>query len=298
VTRIGALFDAILNENARQGSLLSSAESGLLPDEREELEAYLDFEASVGATVSELARAYNLVVLDTLREQLYFRRHRRYRHQRFADVANSVYFSDEYMRLYMKGLALTAYLWPNHVEIRRFFQREVANGPCRGRYLEVGPGHGLYMAAALRSGRFSRCLGVDISPTSLELTRAVVGRYVEGSDTSLELALGDFLAMDVPGTFDVVVMGEVLEHVERPAEFLARARAACSEGGRVFISTCANSPATDHIYLFRHDSEVDELAEAAGLAVLTRLVVPYHGTTLEQSYRQSLPVNVAMVLSR
>jgi SAM-dependent methyltransferase len=238
------------------------------------------------------------VVLDTLREQMFFRRHGRYRHERFADVANSVYFADEYMRLYMKGLALTAYLWPNHVAIRRFFQSEVADGPCRGRYLEVGPGHGLYMAAALRSGRFSQCVGVDISPTSLELTRAVVGRYVEGADTSLSLALGDFLAMEVPGRFDVVVMGEVLEHVERPGEFLARARAACAEGGHVFVSTCANSPATDHIYLFRHDSEVDALVRAAGLSIVTRLVVPYHGTSLEQSYRESLPVNVAMVLSR
>jgi 2-polyprenyl-3-methyl-5-hydroxy-6-metoxy-1,4-benzoquinol methylase len=292
------LFAAILTENARQAPLLADALRGLLPEERLELDAYLDFEASTGATNADLARAYNLVVLDTLREQMFFRRHKRYRHQRFADVANSVYFSDEYMRLYMKGLALTAYLWPNHVAIRRFFQQEVANGPCRGRYLEVGPGHGLYMAAALRSGRFSRCVGVDISPTSLELTRAVVGRYAEGADTSLDLALGDFLAMEVPGRFDVVVMGEVLEHVERPDAFLARAYEACSDGGRVFVSTCANSPATDHIYLFRHDSEIDALAQAAGLDVVARLVVPYHGTSLEQSYRESLPVNVAMVLSR
>jgi hypothetical protein len=64
------------------------------------------------------------------------------------------------------------------------------------------------------------------------------------------------------------------------------------------VSTCANSPATDHIYLFRHDSEVDALVRAAGLSIVTRLVVPYHGTSLEQSYRESLPVNVAMVLSR
>jgi 2-polyprenyl-3-methyl-5-hydroxy-6-metoxy-1,4-benzoquinol methylase len=293
------LVSSILETNPRQAAMLARAQETLREDERSEVEAYLSLEADFGFTPKDLSSAYNLVVLDTLREQMFFRRHGRYRHQRFSDVASSVYFSPDYMRQYMQGLALTGFLWPNHVSIRRFFTDYLERVPAgQGDYLEVGPGHGIYMASAVRSAKYARYLGVDISPTSLELTRRMLTHATGEQPARFQLQLGNFLETSFDRSFDMIVMGEVLEHVEDPCRFLRHARDAISPNGAVFISTCINSPATDHIYLFKHDSEVGALASAAGLTIQSQLIVPYHGTDLSQSYAEMLPVNIAMVLSR
>ncbi len=295
------VVSSILETNPRQAAMLARAQETLREDERSEVEAYLALEADFGFTPKDLSSAYNLVVLDTLREQMFFRRNGRYRHQRFSDVASSVYFSPDYMRQYMQGLALTGFLWPNHVSIRRYFSDFLESVvPGQADYLEVGPGHGIYMASAVRCGKYARYLGVDISPTSLELTRRMLTHATGAGEepARFQLQLGNFLETSFDRTFDLIVMGEVLEHVEDPASFLRHAREAVSPSGAIFISTCINSPATDHIYLFRHESEVEELATRSGLSVQSRLVVPYHGTDLSQSYAEMLPINIAMVLSR
>src|SRR5580700_3344648 len=94
----------------------------------------------------------------------------------------------------------------------------------------------------------------------------------------------------------MIVMGEVLEHVEAPLRFLERARELMAPGGTLFATTCINSPALDHIHLFRNAEEIAELAADAGLRIEDQLVLPYHGTSLEESAKKRLPVNIALVL--
>jgi hypothetical protein len=107
----------------------------------------------------------------------------------------------------------------------------------------------------------------------------------------------DFLeAANLTGTYTAIVMGEVLEHVERPLLFLQRIRALAEDDAFIFITTAVNAPAVDHIYLFRSVDEVRELAEAAGLRVIDQLATPYSGCSMEETIQQRLPINVAMVL--
>ncbi len=303
MTLTNTLLTQIQTDNPRQAKMLAASTSSLTPQEQRDLETYLTIESMSGTTTTQLSSAYNLIVLDTLREQMFFRRNGRYRYQRFDDVASEVYFSEEYMRSYMQGLALTGFLWPNHVAIRRFFHEGLRmHAAPKGAglsYLEVGPGHGLFMTAALRTGAFERCMGVDISPTSLALTRQML-EHAGVMTPHVQLACCDFLAGEGLGSegFDIVVMGEILEHVENPQAFLERAFASTKRGARVFVSTCVNSPARDHIYLYAHHREVRAMLEASGFRVADEIVVPYHGTTVERSYQELLPINVAYWLER
>ena len=160
------------------------------------------------------------MVEDTLREQLYFMQHKEYRHETHAEIANHVYHDVEYMNRYMYGLAITAFFWPNHVDMARVFRKTL---PARkhGRYLEIGPGHGYYLMTAMRHGTFDEFLGIDISEASIRQTKSIVDYFAPDRKECFVLEKKDFLeAADLkPNSFDAIVMGEVLEHVEAPDDF-------------------------------------------------------------------------------
>jgi hypothetical protein len=111
---VNELRDSILGLNPLQSDFLEESLRDVAADELGDLNAYVHFGKSLGLDIPYLATCYDLIVKDTLREQMYFLRHGKYRYSTFDEVAESVYFDDEYMRKYMHGLALTAYLWPNH----------------------------------------------------------------------------------------------------------------------------------------------------------------------------------------
>lgn len=292
---ISALVDAIGGRNPRQRRPIESALATLRSDERCDLEAWVGHACSRGQTVDTLADAYDLVVRDTLREQVYFQRHGRYRHASFADVAADVYFSPSYMQRYMEGLALTGFFWENHVALRRFLLGALARLPRARRYLEVGPGHGLHLAAAARLGCADEFEAIDLSPTSVALCQALLGSGALGPLPTVAVRQADFLGATVEGPFGVVVMGEVLEHVERPELFLARARDLLEDGGHLLCTTCLDAPAIDHIRHFRSVEEVESLLVDAGLDPVERCVLPHPGLSLAEARQRRLAVNVGFV---
>jgi len=299
VSHLTVLLDHIVAENRMQRQFFERVLPQLRPEEVIDLERYIAYCLETGSTVDELARSYDLIVKDALREQIYFKKCGRYRYSRFAEVAGDVYMDPDYMRRYMHGLALTSFLWPNHVRMRRYFTEQLERTVGdRGRYLEVGPGHGFYFMAALRSGAFASCEGVDISPTSVALTRRLLASGVFGTFSDWHIQTADFLEASFNGTFDLVAMGEVLEHVEDPRAFLCRAAHCCSPRGRVFVTTCINSPALDHIFLFESVEHLRGIVDEAGLRVQGELVLPYAGSSLDESVAHRLPINVAMALHR
>ena len=125
-------------------------------------------------------------------------------------------------------------------------------------------------------------------------------RYSQDSRLSARVEQRDFLeAGDLePGSFDAVVMGEVLEHVEKPDVFLRRIAELAKDDAYIFVTTCINAPAVDHIYLWRTTDELEEMILANGLEIVEPLRLPYEGKTLEESRELDLPINVAYVLAK
>lgn len=293
-----AVFDVIRARNPMHHRFVSQAIGRLTGEEAERLEGYLAFCGANGRDHDYLAASYLTVVSDTLREQAFFRKHGRYRHATFAEVANAVYFDDDYMSKYMYGLAISSFLWPNHLDILRFFNQTLPTDK-RGRYLEIGPGHGYFLMTAMKSSSFDEFMAVDISDTSIQQTRALIEHFAPKLAARADLRLMNFLDCDLPHeAFDAVVMGEVLEHVEEPIAFLRRIRELASQDAHIYVTTCINAPAVDHISLFRSPEELDALFAEAGLTVKDALLRPYEGKTLAESLEGRLPVNVAYVLGK
>lgn len=290
VENIAALFPV------HQG-FLDQAMHAARPEELTRLDGYLQFCTSKGLTLDYLTDSYLTILGDTLDEQVYFREHGSYRHSTFAEVAESVYHDRDYMNRYMYGLAITNFLWPNHLAMARFL-RETLPRDRTGRYLEVGPGHGFLLLSAIEVGRFTEFLAVDLSAASVDQTRTIVDHFHPGAPARVEQR--DFLeAADLaPGSFDAIVMGEVLEHVEQPEVFLRRIAELATDDAYVFVTTCVNAPAVDHIYLWRTTDALEEMITASGLSIIEPLRLPYEGKTLEESREEKLPINVAYVLAK
>ena len=295
---VGAFLEEIVRINPLQSSFVESSLHDATPEEREELANYIRYCENQSLDISYLAQCYDVIVKDTLREQVYFQRHGRYRYSTFAEVADSVYFDDDYMSKYMHGLAITAWLWPNHREMHRYFASTLPKEK-KGTYLEVGPGHGVYMMTAMKQSRYERFEGIDLSPTSVAMTSALLESRDVPDGASYEIYCSDFLKDELKQTsYDAIVMGEVLEHVEEPLEFLQKIRDLASKDAYIFITTPINAPAIDHIYLFDSFAAIEDLVSQAQLSVRDYLEIPYPGETVEQSVEQRLPINVALVLGK
>lgn len=296
--RLTELVESIAVASPMQARALTAAVAGLSAEEANELEQYLWFCADDGWDKERLVQAYLTITNDTMREQVYFQRHGHYRYSSFDSVAASVYFDSDYMGRYMYGLALTLYLWPNHLQLLRYFRRVLPSGRG-GRYLEIGPGHGAFFSYAVRHGGFDDCFGVDISPTSLAMTRRLLDSATGKRGARWSLLEADLLTADDLGEgYDAIVMGEVLEHVEHPQRFLERIRDLASADAFIYVTTAVNAPAIDHIYLFHSVDEVAEMAMAVGLKVVDIFATAYVGCSMEETVKRRLPINVALVLSR
>lgn len=102
-------------------------------------------------------------------------------------------------------------------------------GLRRGRLLDIGSGRGRFLAAAKAAGW--DVVGVEFEP-GLATTSA--RRF------GVPVIVGDAVSADVPGTFDVVTMWHVLEHVPDPRAALERAASLLRPGGTLIVSVPNN----------------------------------------------------------
>ena len=139
------------------------------------------------------------------------------------------------------------------------------HAPGAGRYLEVGCGTGLVLAAV--AARFPRMslVGSDMHRAGL----AFAARRVPGA----ELYLMDARRMPFDGEFDALGAFDVLEHMEQDVEALRQMHRALADGGRLIV-TVPNHPSlwsrTDELaqHVRRYDrSGLRAKVEQAGFTV-------------------------------
>lgn len=125
-------------------------------------------------------------------------------------------------RLFVRGRLFTAPLL------------EVARRAPSGRIVDVGCGHGL-MVSLLASGRPERTVvGLDPDPKKIDWAKASVGTL---PNVSLEVGTVEALAARAAGTFDAVVVCDVLYLLPKPAwrGFLEACRALLEPGGALLL---------------------------------------------------------------
>lgn len=120
------------------------------------------------------------------------------------------------------------YDFDNGILLRWYAQRVVALTDRADSALELGLGHGY--TAEIFSNHFTRYTVLEGSP-------AVVGHYRQRfQDRELNIVETYFEQFTSAATFDVIVMGFVLEHVDDPAAILARFRELLAPAGRLFVA--------------------------------------------------------------
>jgi 2-polyprenyl-3-methyl-5-hydroxy-6-metoxy-1,4-benzoquinol methylase len=96
--------------------------------------------------------------------------------------------------------------------------------------LEIGSSLGYFTASLRRQG--CTAFGLDLSQNACdEANRLHDGGFVCGSPAQVEISCG--------GNFDVIVILEVLEHLENPFDFLCELKRLLKPGGSIIIS-CPN----------------------------------------------------------
>jgi 2-polyprenyl-3-methyl-5-hydroxy-6-metoxy-1,4-benzoquinol methylase len=114
-------------------------------------------------------------------------------------------------------------------EAMYWFVREALKSRDAGAHiLEVGSGYG-YLTYALRRAGYS-ARGVDISENAVAAARKRFGDFYQPADVMA-------LARQAPASVDVVVMTEVLEHLDRPLEVLGAIGALLKPGGAALVTT-------------------------------------------------------------
>ncbi len=119
--------------------------------------------------------------------------------------------------------------------IKNGFIRELA-GDLRGkRVLDYGCGAGLFTAYAARQGA-KAVVGVDAEETALTAARLLADQHGVSSVCTF-IRSDSFPLLGQASRFDVVLLKDVIEHVDDDESLINAAAAALIPGGRLVIST-------------------------------------------------------------
>jgi len=230
------------------------------------------------AALETAAKGYSAFAFDSMRRQKAFELARVYPHKTYAQAASEVYLNCEHMMLeYLPGLLLSHFLWPHHYRQLQFFDTAFAAAmhmSLQPQFAEVGVGTALYSRRLLARLPQSTGSGYDISPASCQFAR----RHIESVGLHLRYSMNeqDIIAQPI-APVPWLVCVEVLEHLEKPVEFLRALRVGLLPGGKAFITAALNAAHADHIYLYRNSEEVCAHLNAAGFTLEQSFVAAAYG---------------------
>lgn len=238
---------------------------------------------------------YRWMCGNMFQEEVFFRKNKHYRLSSQKEAFETIYNNPEYMSRYISGLLMSQLFWSNQTAVIDYFDgvflRKIKQG---ARYLEIGPGHGLFLSLADQSKKLSHIEAWDISQSSLASTRHALNAL--GASAEIELKAADVTAPHSTETrYDAVVISEVLEHLDQPDAALKSLFAVMENEGLIFINIPVNSPAPDHIHLWRTPKSFIEFVGECGLDVLENRMFPATGYTLEQARKREITINVCVI---
>ncbi len=215
-----------------------------------------------GINAKTVAGDYLHMVGDMRREAGYFMLYDKYSCKNQQEAFKKVYSRPEVMRYYMNALLISQLLWIHHFNMLQYFKKtlSISNKCDDYKVLDVGAGYALF-SWIVKSKRpdFGKITILDVSDDSLEMAAKMLGRK---QITYLNYGLF-FLGHELE--YDLIILGEILEHLDDPLATLRKAVSHLSERGMIFLTVPINAPAIDHVYLFRDRLAVLKMIKSAGL---------------------------------
>jgi 2-polyprenyl-6-hydroxyphenyl methylase/3-demethylubiquinone-9 3-methyltransferase len=172
--------------------------------------------------------------------------------------------------------------------------------------LDVGCGGGILAEAMAARG--ARVTGIDLGEAPLAVARLHLKE--SGQQVDYRKVAAEDLALEHPGTFDVVTCMEMLEHVPDPASTVAACARLVRPGGQVFFSTLNRTPKSwlfaivgaeyvlkllprgTHEYMkFIRPSELERMNRQAGLRVREYTGMHYNPVTRRYTLGPGVDVN-------
>jgi 2-polyprenyl-3-methyl-5-hydroxy-6-metoxy-1,4-benzoquinol methylase len=184
-------------------------------------------------------------------------------------VVQDVYENPEYMIPYMWAAILIYPYWPSMVRHIAFLRDHFVRAlPADAAILELACGHGALGLLAIEERKDLRVDGVDLSPAAIGI--AVRLRAVSGHAANSTLRVMDALDLQQawePGRYQGVLAAMLAEHLHEPRRLFSTIAHHLHPEGICFFSTAIESAQKDHVFEFRTEAQVMELAAEAGLRV-------------------------------
>jgi ubiquinone/menaquinone biosynthesis C-methylase UbiE len=261
-------------------------------------EDYVGYLNRQGVPIESAVDSYLGLCADTLKCQIQFSKTGKYPTNSQSSAVEKVYNNEAVMMPYMIGLGISQFLWETHYRMYSFFSRYLKmNGDGIKSYLEIGPGHGLFLKKAIECIPVSAKISVvDISPISIKIVQSIIDYFSVGK--SIVYHNADIFEIVPDRQFDFITMGEVLEHVSRPQDLLRKLYQMVAPTGKVFVSTCVNAPAIDHLYHFRNVQEIRDMVESEKLTIEDELVLPVEDLPMDEIVSKKITINYCAIIKR
>ena len=297
-----SIFNLISKKSSFQKKKIDSFHKNLNRNDFREIEVYLKlykkFLSKNKLSLENGVNSYHEMCTDMFNCHIKFLRTGRYPVQSLKEAKKNVYFNSVKMKSYMVGLAISQFFWETHYKMFKHLQKMILSKSKANSYLEIGPGHGLFSHFSLGVlNNLSDYTAIDISKTSLRLTKDFL-KFSSKIDFNKigNFINKDFLQLRDKKKYDLIVCGEVLEHVLNPINLLKNLTNRLEKNGRVFISTCANCPAIDHVNEFFSIEEIEKLFKKANLSVVSRKVLPVEKVSYKVALQKKITVNYSAIL--
>jgi 2-polyprenyl-3-methyl-5-hydroxy-6-metoxy-1,4-benzoquinol methylase len=244
--------------------------------------------------IERLLEGYKNYVMEANRSQLEYETSNRYRNMDYEAVKETTYANAEFMDLYHWGVYLTPLLWAHHLDLfrlyRNFFLPRLSSEG--GRVLDLGSGSGIWGLMHMAHTAGWSYTGIDISERSLEMAREMA---IGNQEDQISFEEGDALTYKTNEPYDAGYSCYLLEHLEVPHVLLENLSANLRPGAYAFVIGALTAAEVDHIFEFRRESELIDLAEDAGFRVLS--TCSGAPATYPERFRL-LPRSMAMVLQK
>jgi ubiquinone/menaquinone biosynthesis C-methylase UbiE len=279
-------------------SFLDNQDSFFFQEFENFLSEYIQYLNKNEMTIEYGVDAYLKMVNNMFKSHVKFMRTGRYPTASAEDAFNEVYSNEKEMLSYMIGLALSQYLWSTHYEMFGYLKSSlVKNKNNINKYLEIGPGHGLFLKNAIDIlNKNTEMTAVDISQTSLNVSKSIITHFYPRKNISF--INKDMLDLNMDSEFDFIVMGEVIEHVEDPESLLVKISKLLSKNGRAFLSTCVNCPMIDHVYHFHTVGEIQQMFNDCGLHIESEKVLPAEKVSVAEATEKNITINYSAIVKK